>query len=284
MQSFSQRKGLKPVKSIMQVDSMDADLRNGLWNGLQLFFWDKLDFRSVKFIRENAALNALIRVIWIDYFKLPIDTLDEFWHKAYPPLRDWFFKCSWNEVYDFIEFVANSAEPTKFNVARFITFCNEILEREMSAYRFVDGIIVQLTSDEELAEVEQALNAPAPLKPVSTHLKTALTLLADKMKPDYRNSIKESISAVESMCNLITGGKDTLGDALRKVEAAVAIHPALKKGFSSIYGYTNDASGIRHALLDEPNLDFEDAKYMLVSCSAFINYLVSKAAKAGITF
>lgn len=64
----------------------------------------------------------------------------------------------------------------------------------------------------------------------------------------------------------------------------IAIHPALKKGFSNIYGYTSDASGIRHALLDEPNLDFENAKYMLVSCSAFINYLASKAAKAGITF
>ncbi|MGQ9708742.1 MAG: AbiJ-NTD4 domain-containing protein, partial [bacterium] len=34
--------------------------------------------------------------------------------------------------------------------------------------------------------------------------------------------------------------------------------------------------------LDEPNLSFEDAKFMLVSCSAFINYLITKAAKAGI--
>jgi hypothetical protein len=198
-------------------------------------------------------------------------------------LRVWFFKCDWNEVYDFIEFVANVA-PDDFESKRFMQFCNMILEREMSAYRFVDGVIVQLTSEEEIAEIEQVLNAPAPLKPVTTHLKTALTLLSDKINPDYRNSIKESVSAVESMCNLITGSKDTLGEALRKVEAKVAIHAALKKGFSNIYGYTSDASGIRHALLDEANLGFEDAKYMLVSCSAFINYLVSKAAKAGITF
>src|SRR5689334_2509688 len=115
----------------------------------------------------------------------------------------------------------------------------------MSAYRFVDGVIVQLTAEEEIAEIEQLLNAPVPLKSVSTHLRTALDLLSDRTKPDYRNSIKESISAVESTCNLITGGKDTLGEALKKVETTVAIHPALKKGFGNIYGYTSDASGIR---------------------------------------
>ena len=37
-----------------------------------------------------------------------------------------------------------------------------------------------------------------------------------------------------------------------------------------------------HALMDEPTLDIEDAKFMLISCSAFVNYLVVKAQKAGI--
>jgi hypothetical protein len=72
---------------------------------------------------------------------------------------------------------------------------------------------------------------------------------------------------------------------LKIVENKVGLHGALKKGFSSLYGYTSSADGIRHALglLEEPNLSFEDAKFMLVSCSAFINYLVSKASKAGIS-
>ncbi len=37
MNLFSQRKGLKPVKSIIQIDSMDTDLRNSLWNALSIF-------------------------------------------------------------------------------------------------------------------------------------------------------------------------------------------------------------------------------------------------------
>ncbi len=45
-----------------------------------------------------------------------------------------------------------------------------------------------------------------------------------------------------------------------------------------------DTFSQRHALLDESDLDFEDAKFMLVSCSAFTNYLKGKVIKAGIDF
>ncbi|MFH1639453.1 MAG: hypothetical protein ABIB93_03970 [Chloroflexota bacterium] len=109
--------------------------------------------------------------------------------------------------------------------------------------------------------------------------------LSDKTSPDYRNSIKESISAVEAICRAITGNdKATLGEALKIIQeqGKLNLHTALKQAFSNLYGYTSDAEGIRHALLDEPNLNSEDALFMLVSCSAFINYLGSKASKTGI--
>ena len=106
---------------------------------------------------------------------------------------------------------------------------------------------------------------------------------ADRESPDYRNSIKESISAVESISKVLsTGSRDTLGGALDKIKGKIKLHPALEKGFKQIYGYTSDTDGIRHALMEEPTCDFEDAKYMLVSCSAFVNYLIVKADKAGI--
>ena len=40
---FSQRIGLRPIKSIIQKDSMDQDLRVGLWNAFQLVVLDKVD-------------------------------------------------------------------------------------------------------------------------------------------------------------------------------------------------------------------------------------------------
>jgi len=196
-------------------------------------------------------------------------------------VREYFFNCKWFEVYDFIEFIANACpDELDYINPSFMEICNSVLERELSGYRFVGGKITQITSEEEIVEIEEALEATKSLKPVNNHLKRALDLLADRKSPDYRNSIKESISAVEAICILITGNtKATLGQALKKIEKKVKLHPALKSAFSSLYGYSSEAEGIRHALLDQPNLDFEDAKFMLVSCSAFINYLVSKSSK-----
>jgi hypothetical protein len=86
------------------------------------------------------------------------------------------------------------------------------------------------------------------------------------------------------MCKIITGDeKATLNIALKKLEAAgIPLHTALKQAFDKLYAYSGDADGIRHALLVESTLDFDDAKFMLVSCSGFVNYLAAKAAKAGV--
>ena len=87
------------------------------------------------------------------------------------------------------------------------------------------------------------------------------------------NSIKESISTVESMCQIITGNNNaSLGKALEKLKGK--IHPALNTAFEKLYGYASNSNGIRHANgLGEGDSTFEEAKYMLVSCSAFVNYL-----------
>jgi len=281
MKLFSQRKGFKPIKSVIQKDSMDIDLRNGLWNASTLSYWDQV---TTDWIYNHKNIATLFKRLWLNYFKQPIDTLNNYWPKAYKKIRDYFFNCEWYEVYDFIEFVANNY-PNDYDRtnSKFMKFCNSVLEQELSAYRFVGGRITQITSKEEISGIEEALEVSNPLKGVNTHLKRALDLLADRKAPDYRNSIKESISAVEAICKLITKEKKaTLGQALKKIGDKVSLHFALQSAFSSLYGYTNDTGGIRHALLDEPNLSFEDAKFMLVSCSAFVNYLISKASKAGI--
>jgi len=281
MKLFSQRKGIKPVKSVMQIDSMDSDLRNGLWNALTIFYWDQV---IGVWISRYRRFDILFKSLWLNYFKRPLDTLEDNWLNTYKEIRKYFFNCEWSEVYDFIEFIANNY-PYEYDEVnpKFMDFCNSVLKRELSAYRFVGGTITQITSEEEVSEIEEALKISKPLKAVYTHLKRALDLFADRKSPDYRNSIKESISAVESICNLITKEKKaTLGQALKKIEDKVRLHPALKSAFNSLYGYTSDAEGIRHALLDESNLSFEDAKFMLVSCSAFVNYLISKASKAEI--
>ncbi len=245
-----------------------------------MYYWDEAGHTHL--LKNDREIYPLIRDLWLDYFKLPIDTISWNWDGAHTYIREYFFKCDWFEVYDFAQFIANNYGSSSTNEL-FMKYSNSILEREVSGWRFIGGEIAPITSEEEIAEIEKALVSTSSLKPVATHIKTALDFLSDKKTPDYRNSIKESISAVEAICRLITGKDDaTLGQALKVIKDKITVHPALEEAFSNLYGYTSNADGIRHSLLDEPDIDFEDAKFMLVSCSAFINYLKLKSSKAGI--
>lgn len=114
----------------------------------------------------------------------------------------------------------------------------------------------------------------------NTHFEKALKLYSDRQSPDYENSIKESISAVEAMCCIINGKDSTLSDAIKKIKnKGVHLHPALEKAFIALYAYTCDEKGIRHAGIDFVDASAEDAKYMLVACSGFVNYLIEKWTK-----
>ena len=275
---FSERKGLVPVKCEIQADYIDLALKNSLWNALTASYWDHVQYDYSSSDKDNL----LFRTLWISYFKETIDDMPSNSDWVIQKVKNYFFTCPWYQAYDFLEFIGKNT-PNGFNQKRFKEYCNIVLERELSAYRFVGDEITEITSPTEITEIEDSLSATSSLKSVNVHLTRALELMSDRKAPDYRNSIKESISAVESLCNCINGGKTTLGNALKIIDNKVPIHPALKESFSKLYGYTSDADGIRHALLDQSTVGFEDAKFMLVSCSAFINFLIQKSAKAGIS-
>ena len=275
MKTFSERKGLSPVRQAIQVDGMTDELRNSLWNGLHIAVWESNGFLHHRY-EELPEIDGFSAHLWMRYFKRPIDERPSFaYHdrseRILRIIRDYFFAATWNEVYDFLEFVVTVLE-TK---SRLPEFLNSVLTMEMSAYRFIDGKLIDITGEQEREMLEEAL-ADTRFAAVSTHIQRALALLSDRKNPDYRNSIKESISSVEAMARLVSGNsKATLGEALKALEKTGKLHAALKDGFSKLYGYTNDESGIRHAMLDEPNLTQDDAKYFLLSCTSFVNYLKS---------
>jgi len=281
---FSQRIGKVSATKQLQIESLDDDLKNGLWNGLKLYVLDNLS--KYKQYRNDTEFNDFCLLLWHLHYKLPIDTIPEYYNRSEQFIRDSFYKGQWYETYDLIEFIANiNSDSLRIDTYQFKEFCNGILEREFSGYRFIDDKISPITNENEIQEIENAINQSghfSSLKGANIHLKSALEKLSDKKAPDYRNSIKESISAIESVAKAISeNAKDSLGAALDKIKGKIKLHSALEKGFKQLYGYTSDSDGIRHALMEDHNCDFEDAKYMLVSSSAFINYLIVKADKAG---
>ncbi len=272
MEKFSQRMGIQQANKAIQRDSMDVGLRNALWN----VFMD-----NVRWGMNSHSANKFGEQIWKYCFnklldEAPSGSID----KLFNAIKEHYLTLEWYEVYDFIDFVANHVGYGDTSI-NFVETCNTVLKRELSAYRFVEKKLVPVTSEQEIAEINEALSVSRTFTP---HLERALNLLADRKSPDYANIIKESISAVEATCKLITGDpKATLGQALGRLESkGVVLHADLKDAFKKLYGYTSDAQGIRHSLVGKADLDVEDARFMLIACSAFINYLVVKADKAGI--
>lgn len=274
MKSFSQRKGLKPVPEIAQIGGMSDELRNSLWNALDEAFWSTQNF----IISRHGGLGEIddfSRHLWTYYFKKPVDSrpgLGPYGSGSaiLTEIRGYFFKCEWNDVYDLLECLVRTHSKGRPFLQKLF---NRVLERELAGYRFIDGVIVDITDTQEQELLSEALS-DTKFSPVTAHLERAIQLYADRKQPDYRNSIKESISAVEAMARIVSQDpKATLDGALKILGKKGCLHPALQSGFSKLYGYTNDDDGIRHAMLDEPNISQSDARYFLLSCTSFINYL-----------
>lgn len=258
---------------------MDLALRNKLWSALHTSVFSRSDLTG-----DGIDAGLMAKRLWIHFFRQPVDTTPTYEYGAFAKqVREWFFKAEWYEVYDFIEELLE--EITGRPRGALIDLANSFLELELSAYRIVEGRIAEITNEEEIKSIEEAMAATTALSGVHTHLNEALAKLTSRSEPDYRNSIKESISAVEAMCRAITGEwSATLGQAIKRLrEAGVTLHPSLEQAWLKLYGYTSDKGGIRHALTEESEIGFADAKYMYVSCTAFINHLVDLVRLAHIS-
>jgi hypothetical protein len=266
--SFSDRLGITEPKSALQVGAMDNALRNGLWQACIEHLIRKYD----RHYPDDSIFKRLISRIYVDFFKQPSDTVPYGHDAGMRAVRDWFFEAEWWNVYNFVEFLLPIGGDT-FS-ARVMTF----LEREKSGYRIIDGHFVPITDPIEGSAIADATSSANIFAGAREHLRAAVDLFAKKPQPDYRNSIKEAISAVESAARVISGNpKATLGDALKAINQKMTLHPSLREAMNRLYGYTSDEGGIRHALLEESNIDEAEAKFMIVACSAFVNLCVQRS-------
>ena len=263
---FSERSGYKQTKPI-QRESMDDDLRTGLWNVFYTCFPS-----SISAYEPTAIPHPICHNIWVDFEKNPAD--EEQW------IEDRFVKTiilekDWIVVFDLVEFVIDAlvSYDRKYqdNLNAFIKGCNFVLERENSAYRIVQRLVTEITSEEEIQSINQAMTVS--FSGVKMHIHQAYSLFSNRDDPDYRNSIKESISAVESLAKEVTrDDKATLGKLTNKLK----LNSAFAASLASLYGFTSNEYGIRHGVTGEPlHVDQNTARFVLITCSAFVNYIIS---------
>ena len=265
---FSDRNGIKVIPTTMQITEFDARTRvsiSNLMNNILFAIYGKnvCSDLTQNFIRSVYA-NAYTKKIRYDINYQFVSALEM--------IEDTIMADDYDSVLSIIEYViVRASEDIKRNDP--IRLFNSLFESEYVGYRFIGNVITPITGEEETGTIEEALEESG--KRVKEHIEKSINYISDREKPDYANSIKESISAVEAECDRIVGKGATLSDALSFLEkAGVNIHKALKEAFNKLYAYTSDAKGVRHAgNLGGENATFAEARFMLIACCAFINYL-----------
>ena len=175
----------------------------------------------------------------------------------------------WYQIYDFVEYHLNHGDREKLT-----ELYNIVLEDEQTGYRIIDGYVVPITNDYEIKQIEDALqNSP---EHVAISLNKSLKLFSERNEPDYNNVVKESITAVEALCcTIVDGEADTLGRAVEMFKVkGLFLNEHFSKSIKELYWYACDVA--RHGGTTYDVQEMEDAKYMIVSCSAIINYLLVK--------
>lgn len=270
---FSERYGyLKPSDVIIR-EKITPEIQNAICS-----CFDELNYR----LNSSKGYFYLEMHLWCKFLNKRKDDFGSYNQynivaTAYieNPNNPWFNKLDIIEAT--IEYLYYNYESRFIDLTPwFVDLLNKEFERLNFGYRIIHSLVTEITSKLEIETIEKALEDNK--NNVRMHLNKALKFLSMRPTGDYRNSIKESISAVEALNREITGEKTW---SLNKMESkGLKIPPSLREAFNKLYGYTNDAeTGIRHSLMNEtgeyvPGAD--EALYMLITCSAFINYLNSK--------
>jgi AbiJ N-terminal domain 4 len=276
--NFSERMGFVKPRTLLQVEEVDENLKNGLWEAILRFV---LRSQTPHRRMPDEIFDYFITEIYLNFLKLTSDDIPQTPAETKSALKNHFYNGEWYKIYDLVEFCLSiyvNNPHAADDKPVFKSQINYILEREKSAYRLIDDKITPISDEVEISSIQETLCLEDKFQSTKQHIQKAITLFSQKPDPDYRNTMKEAISAVEATVVIIVGdNKKAFGAAVKQICNDKKIHPSLREGLLKIYGYTSDGDGIRHCITYEPNLSHADAKFMLVSCCDFCNFLIEKS-------
>jgi hypothetical protein len=274
---FGERTGV--VQTVdLPLNDIPVSFRRGLWNFVQR-----------RFARKNSSGQP--PDVWADQFWLRMAAdkrwdMDEHRQSSFEVcalvIKEWLLDpkaSAWHEIYDFIENFARWARFDDHAKSVWEGWANDFLLDERSPYRFVSHRLTPITSSEEQLEVAEAAGRVGKYGGASAHLRKALAHFSARPSPDYENACKEAASAVEAALNTANSKQSAVGNAVKTFSKAHQVHNALTESASKLFGYASDRDGVRHAAKSQCStpVDYAEAKLVIVSASAWLNFIVLRA-------
>lgn len=267
--TFEQAEGLQPLPTQLALKTVSPVLRARLYQTVIASVEAEMS-RELEFRNLGPQWLKLYRDFAVTRRGQFVDSLGREKSNFALFFRTIFERGTYAEVLGTVEWLVRNTTNKTFHDS-----FEKILVEERCAYRLIDRSIIPIASEEEGASVKSAVEGLAvpALTGGRTHLLKAGSELTSG---NYADSVREAIHAVESVARSITG-KSSLSSALAELSARHPLHPALSKGFNSIYGYTSDANGIRHPMVGNETAKVGEAEalFMLGACASFITFLLS---------
>jgi len=151
---------------------------------------------------------------------------------------------------------------------------NALFARRYFGYELRDGQMERVGArvhEEAIAEARGILRGP-DLSGPDQQFQKAIGFFNRRPEPDCENCVKEAVSAVEGVAQVLLGDDSLmLSEALKRLRKQKDVHPTLLVLLDKLYGYRSDAEGVAHALTGEKEVRIEEAEFVLgVSASAIV--------------
>ncbi len=197
----------------------------------------------------------------------------------------------WYQFYDFVEIIAIKVkekevdytsmwDSTAFEIFMFKSYrqkVNELFSQHKIQWRMNELGKLETSLPKDLELRVSAINSELKdnFEPARIHYAKARSFALSPSN-DPENSIKESVSAIESVCKVIYPKCSTLGDALKAMKKEKLISPMLITVFEKFYVYTNAEPAIRHGSAKMSGVDQMDAELALHLSAAFIRTIIAR--------
>ena len=271
--TFSQAYGYAELPQPLKLEEISDEARTRFWSVLYGF----VNSESRPYSGwVGKYWRAVLSFLHVRYYGHALDEFDSSLENFVRVYKSTFMQARFNELFDLLLAIMRHPECPQDFIQKVAA---EFIESRLAYVVDIDPppTIYPAATREEGEAVLQATAelGSAGLSGAVNHLRKAADCINQGDSP---GAVRESIHAVESTARSFAPNAKTLKPALKSLEEAGGLHPALKRAFSNLYGFTSDEQGIRHALIDNPqaNVGQDEAIFMLGACASFSSYLARK--------
>lgn len=199
--------------------------------------------------------------------------------------------CAWYHFYDFVELAGRQLSKeqdqhsfnehwiAEYGYGRYRDAVNELFAEHKVGWRLDDSSQLVRRVPEVLAKYVERTDTALQdrYEPARAHYRKARRYLFEHSL-DPENSIKEIVSALESVARTHFDGASTLRDAIKEMRRQGVTSPLLLSVFEKFYAYASAEPAVRHGSSKSSQVERVEAELCLFVGLAMIRYLIDRMA------